>query len=237
MLDVPLALAARAGRSGGARVNAQAEGTQAAEMRSGGSTRTLRPNASLSSQSRTVAATLTLPVFAAMLWFAIPRGTWPRVVVAFAVIALVGAVLSYLLSRVRIVVDRDGLLENTFFGSQRRISAKRIASVLIVPVYRGQSLDTSSQLFAFDASGEPLLRMREHYWGTEALSFVADAYDVPVTLSDRPLTRGELRRDHADLLFWFERWPWLGSLCIAGGVAALSLLLIALMSSQALIVG
>lgn len=197
-------------------------------------TRTLRPSAQLFIQSRTVAAASALPVFAAMLWFAVPRGTWPRVLVAIAVLTAAYLAALYLLSRVRIVLDRHGITEKGFFGHARRISAKRIATAVIVPVYRGQSLDTAQQLFLLDAGGELLLRMRGQYWSDENLGAVASAYGVPVRRSSEPLTRAQLRQDYADVIFWFERWPWLTGLCLVGAIAALSLLLIALMSTQGL---
>jgi hypothetical protein len=185
-------------------------------------------------QSRIVAAALTLPVFAAMLWFAIPRGTWPRVIVAMAVIAVVYFGSAYLLSRVRLVIEPDGFIENGFFSHDRRISAKRVASAVIVPVYRGQSLETAPQLFVFDASGELLLRLRGQYWSSDDVHAVADAFGVPVRTVSEPLTRAQLREDYAPYLYWFERWPWVRVVCLVGGIAALSLLLIVLMSSTSL---
>ncbi|QWT24838.1 hypothetical protein KPL76_05615 [Subtercola sp. PAMC28395] len=197
--------------------------------------RILRPSAQLFIQSRTVAAASALPVFAAMLWFAIPRGTWPRVLVAIVVVAAAYLVAIYLLSSVRIVLDRDGITENGFFVHQRRISAKRIANVVIVQVYRGQSLDTAQQLFVLDATGELLLRMRGQYWSDENLGAVASAYGVPVRRASEPISRAELRENYADVIFWFEKWPWLKALCLVGAIAALSLVLIALMSVDGLV--
>jgi hypothetical protein len=193
--------------------------------------RTLRPSRALFTQSGTVAAALTLPVFAAMLWFAIPRGTWPRVLVAIAFITTAYAIAVFLLSRVRIIIEADGMIEHGFFSHNRRVAAKRIESALIVQVYRGQSMETAPQLFLLDASGELLLRLRGQYWGDAAVRAAAGAYGVPIRESAEPLTWAQLRADHPDLLYWFERWPWARTFCIVGGIAALSLILIALMSS------
>ncbi|MEF2978797.1 hypothetical protein [Subtercola sp. YIM 133946] len=193
--------------------------------------RTLRPSRTLFAQSRAVAAALTLPVFAAMLWFAIPRGTWPRVLAVIAVITLAYFGAVYLLSRVRVVIEPDALVENGFFTHNRRIAAKRIASALVVQVYRGQSMETAPQLFVLDAAGELLLRMRGQYWGDESVHAVANAYGVPVRVSAEALTRAQLRADHPELVYWFERWPWVRTFCLVGAIAALSLLMIALMSS------
>ncbi|GGF12444.1 hypothetical protein GCM10011399_02970 [Subtercola lobariae] len=182
-------------------------------------------------QSRIVAAALTLPVFAAMLWFAIPRGTWIRVLIAMAMIAAIYGGAVYLLSRVRIDIEPDGLIENGFFAHDRRIAAKRIASAVFIPVYRGQSLETTPQLFLLDASGELLVRMRGQYWSTADINAVASAFGAPVRTVDEPLTRAQLRVDYVDHLYWFERWPWVRVACLVGGIAALSLVLIVLLSS------
>ncbi|MCU1481371.1 MAG: hypothetical protein JWQ19_2157 [Subtercola sp.] len=193
--------------------------------------RVLRPIRSLVVQSRAVVAALTLPVFAAMLWFAIPRGTWPRVLIAMAVIAVLYLLAVSLFARVRIEIEPDGIIENGFFAHNRRFAAKRIASAVIVPVYRGQTLDTAPQLFVLDATGELLLRMRGQYWSEQSIQAVATAYGVPLRIVAEPLTRQQFRADFPDLVFWFERWPWVRVACLVGSISALSLLLIALLSS------
>ncbi|WP_188672553.1 hypothetical protein [Subtercola lobariae] len=212
---------------------ARTTGTSPVTVRSGGQAprRTLRPSRHLFVQSRIVAAALTLPVFAAMLWFAIPRGTWIRVLIAMAMIAAIYGGAVYLLSRVRIDIEPDGLIENGFFAHDRRIAAKRIASAVFIPVYRGQSLETTPQLFLLDASGELLVRMRGQYWSTADINAVASAFGAPVRTVDEPLTRAQLRVDYVDHLYWFERWPWVRVACLVGGIAALSLVLIVLLSS------
>ncbi|UFS57911.1 hypothetical protein [Subtercola endophyticus] len=193
--------------------------------------RVVRPIRSLLVQSRAVVAVLTLPVFAAMLWFAIPRGTWPRVLIAMAVVGVLYLVAISLFSRVRIEIEPDGITENGFFVHNRRFAAKRIASAVIVPVYRGQTLETTPQLFVLDATGELLLRMRGQFWSEQSVQAVATAYGVPLRIIAEPLTRQQFRADFPDLVFWFERWPWVRIACLVGGISALSLLLIALLSS------
>ena len=195
------------------------------------SSRTLRPSRQLVVQSRTVAAAIAVPVFAAMIWFGIPRGTLARVLVMIAVISALYLVAIYLLSRVRIVIEPDGITENGFFLHNRRIAVKRIESILLVEVYRGQSLETATQVFVLDASGELLLRMRGQFWSPEAVDALTTAYGVAVRTADDPLTRGQLRSDHPELVYWFERWPWVRVLCLVGAISALSLVLIALMTS------
>lgn len=197
--------------------------------------RILRPIAQLHGQTRVVTAALLIPVFAAVFWFSIPRGTWPRVLVALLVVTAVYTVAAYLFSRVSIKIGGDFVSERGFF-SAKRVPGKRIESVLIVTTYRGQSLDTVPQLFLLDAYGEALLRMRGQFWSNDSIEAVASAFDVPVRRVDEPLTRAGLRRDHAPLLYWFERWPWLGALVLAGAIATLSLVLILLMSPESLVV-
>jgi hypothetical protein len=199
------------------------------------SDRVLRPIAQLHGQTRVVTAALLIPVFAAVFWFSIPRGTWPRVIVALLVVTAVYAVAAYLFSRVSIRIGADVVSERGFF-SAKRVPGKRIESVLIVTTYRGQSLETVPQLFLLDAYGEALLRMRGQFWSNESIEAVASAFDVPVRRIDGPVTWAALRRDHASLLYWFERWPLLGALVLSGAIAMLSLVLILLMSPENLVV-
>ncbi|SKA93112.1 hypothetical protein SAMN06295879_1621 [Agreia bicolorata] len=197
--------------------------------------RILRPIAQLHGQTRLVTAALLIPVFAAVFWFSIPRGTWPRVFVALLVVSAVYAAASFLLSRVSIRLAHDCVSERGFFTSNR-VASKRIESVLIITAYRGQSLETVPQLFLLDTNGDALLRMRGQFWSTDSIEAMAAAFDVPVKRIEEPLTRAELRRDYSPILYWFEHWPWLGVAVSAGTIAALSLLLILLMSPENLVV-
>ncbi|SMQ59388.1 hypothetical protein [Agreia sp. VKM Ac-1783] len=197
--------------------------------------RVLRPIDQLHGQTRLVTAALLIPVFAAVFWFSIPRGTWPRVFVALLVVTAIYATASFLLSRVSIRLAHDCVSERGFFTSNR-VASKRIESVLIITAYRGQSLDTVLQLFLLDTNGEALLRMRGQFWSSASIEAMASAFDVPVKRIEEPLTRAELRRDFSSILYWFERWPWLGAAVSAGAIAALSLVLILLMSPENLVV-
>jgi hypothetical protein len=155
--------------------------------------------------------------------------------VALAVVTAVYALAAFLLSRVSMSIARDGVIERGFFLTNR-VPSKRIESVLILNTYRGNSLDTVLQLFLLDTNGMPLLRMRGQFWSRDSIEAMANAFDVPVRRVDGPLSRAALRRDHFALLYWFERWPWLGALVLAGSVASLSLVLIVLMSPASLVV-
>lgn len=198
--------------------------------------RLLRPVAQLHGQTRLVTAALLIPVFAAVFWFTIPRGTWPRVLVALVVVTVVYALASYLLSRVSIRISHDCVSERGFFTTNR-VASKRIESVLILTVYRGQSLETVEQLFLLDTTGDALLRMRGQFWSVDSIEALASAFDVPVRRVEEPITRAALRRDYAPILYWFERWPLLGAVVSAGAIAGLSLVLILLMSPENLVVG
>lgn len=195
----------------------------------------MRPREQISSQTRLVVAALTLPTLAAMLWFSIPRGTWPRVIIAFLFIAALYAAATWLLRGVSIRIERDALIERGFFRRENRIPVKRIATALVIDVYRGVSTETNRQLFLLDSSGELLLRMRGEFWTNENIDAVATAYDVPVRRLPDPITASRLRAESPDLLYWFERWPWVGGLSVAGAISLLALLLIALMSPSSLV--
>ncbi|SDZ51095.1 hypothetical protein [Herbiconiux ginsengi] len=204
-------------------------------LRNSSVTAVVRPRDQISSQTRLVVAALTFPILAAMLWFAIPRGTWPRVIIAFLFIAALYAAGAWLLRGVSIRIGRDGLIERGFFRRENRIPAKRIATALIVDVYRGVSTETHRQLFLLDSSGERLLRMRGEFWSNDDIEAVAGAFDVPVRRMADPITASRLRAESPDLVYWFERWPWVGGLCVAGAISLLALLLIALMSPSSLV--
>jgi hypothetical protein len=195
----------------------------------------LRPREQISSQTRLVVAALTLPILAAMLWFSIPRGTWPRVIIAFLFVAALYAIGTWLLRGVSIRIERDALVERGFFRHDNRIPAKRIATALVIDVYRGVSAETHRQLFVLDTSGELLLRMRGEFWTDDDIDAVASAYDVPVRRMPDPITAARLRAESPDLLYWFERWPWVGGLSVVGAISLLALVLIALMSPSSLV--
>jgi hypothetical protein len=195
----------------------------------------VRLRTQISTQARLVSAALILPVFAAMLWFAIPRGTWPRVVIALIFVIALYAAGTWLLRRVSIRVARDGLVERGFFHHDNRIPAKRIATMLLVDVYRGVSTETNTQLFVLDSTGGLLLRMRGEFWADKDIETVATAYDVPARRLPDPITAARLRTESPELLYWFERWPWVGGLSVAGAISLLALVLIALMSPTSLV--
>jgi hypothetical protein len=196
----------------------------------------VRPRVQIIRQTRLAAAALILPVFAAMLWFAIPRGTWPRVIIAFAFVLALYFLGAALLRGVSIQVNGDGLVERGFFRHQNRIPAKRIATALVVDVYRGSTAETNRQLFLIDSTGELLVRMRGEFWTNDDIEAVAAAFGVPLRQAADPITAAQLRRDLPELLYWFERWPWAGRLAIAGTIALLALILIGLMSAEVLVI-
>lgn len=206
------------------------------EPREPGAPRTLRPRSQLIRQTRLVVAALTLPILAAMLWFAIPRGSWPRVIIAALFILALYLAAVALLRGVSIRLERDGLVERGFFVHQNRVPAKRVATALIVDIYRGATAETTRQLFLLDTTGERLLRMRGEFWSNDDIDAVATAFGAPVQRLDDPITADRMRTEMPELIYWFERWPWAGRLTVAGTIALLTLVLIALMSPASLVI-
>lgn len=196
----------------------------------------LRPRRQLQGQSVLISTALVVPVFVALLWFAIPRGTWPRILVALAVVVIVYAIASVLLSRVNITITPRGITERGFFGLSNRVPANRIESVLLLDLYTGPSIDTVPQLFLLDASGALLLRMRGRVWTRTAIDTVATAFEVPIRRVDEPLTKADLRSEYSRLLYWMERWPVVQGLCMGGLIAASAVVLIAAMSPESLVI-
>lgn len=199
-------------------------------------TAVIRPRRQLQGQSVLISTALVVPVFVALLWFAIPRGTWPRILVALAVIVLLYSIASILLARVNITITPQGITERGFFGFNNRIPAKRIESALLLDLYTGPSIETVPQLFLLDASGALLLRMRGRVWTRSSIDTVASAFNVPIRRIEEPLTRADLRQDYFSLLYWMERWPLVQGLCVGGLIAATAVLLIAAMSPESLVI-
>ncbi len=150
---------------------------------------------------------LLVPVFAVLYWLTIPSGTWPIVaVVKFLSVAVV-AVFVVIYQRAGITVSRTSVQESGYLGLRRQIAADEIAKLLLLPIYRGLTLETETHLFAIGHDGRTLLRMRARYWSNEDIQRVADTLDVPATIISEPQTINQFRSEHPSLLFWFERRP------------------------------
>lgn len=148
---------------------------------------------------------LCAPIFAVLFWVMIPAGTWLWVATAQLVtmLALVLALLGA--NRAYVSVGPAGFSERDILGHIRTIDAAEVASVILMNLYRSDTLDTQPQLFAVGHGGELLLRMRGQFWSEEAMETVADELGAPVLRVADPLTLVELNRWQPGLVHWFER--------------------------------
>jgi hypothetical protein len=164
-----------------------------------------------------------IPVFGVLYWFAAPNHSWLLVfVVHVAVsIAAVGLLLRQL--TVYTEVTTTELAGRGIFSPLQRIPLERIASVVIVPTYVGQSLDSEQQLLVRDASGARLFRMRGNSWNAGDLTAVAEALPGVPAILQEPISIGTFFRSYPGSAYWFENKPWLwavlGALFVALAVA------------------
>lgn len=166
---------------------------------------TLRPRRTLGWSIGLPFIALVLPFVATQLWLLDPRGSWPVVAVTGAITAtlIVAAWVAY--QRTCASLSIYGVVERGFFGGIYTVASRDIAEVLRVQVYRGNSLDTSQELFVVSRNGRGVFRMRGRFWDTSTMDRVAGILGATETVRPEPVTLAELRRTDPKLLYWFER--------------------------------
>lgn len=166
---------------------------------------TLRPRRTLGWSIGLPVVALVLPLLAVELWLLDPEGGWPVVAsTAVATAALIAAAwVSY--QRTQAEVSGYGIVERGFFGGTYTVPARDIAGVLRIQLYRGNSLDTSQELFVVNREGRGVFRMRGRFWDTATMDRVAEILGIEETVRPEPVTLAELRRTDPKLLYWFER--------------------------------
>ena len=160
------------------------------------------------SQYRTIGLgvlALCAPIFAVLYWIMIPTGMWlwvaslQFVTMLACVAALLGAHRAY------VRVGPSGLCERNILGRVTTTDASMVGSVILLDLYRGDTLDTQPQLFVVGHHGEALLRMRGQFWTQEDMDSVADELGAPIVRVAEPLTLLDLNRWKPGLVHWFER--------------------------------
>lgn len=165
----------------------------------------LRPRRTLGRSIGLPFIALVLPLLAAELWLLDPEGAWPLVAWTAAIIAalVVAAWIAY--QRTQVSISAYGIVERGFFGGVYTTAVRDVAGVLRVRVYRGNSLDTSQELFVVNRAGRGVFRMRGRFWTTSDMDQVAGILGVEETVRPDPVTLAELRQTDPQLLYWFER--------------------------------
>ena len=166
---------------------------------------TLRPRRTLGWSIGLPFIALALPLLAAELWLLDPLGAWPLVAATGVVMAvlIIAAWIAY--QRTQASISVYGVVERGFFGGTYTVAARDIAGVLRVQLYRGNSLDTSQELFVVSRTGRGVFRMRGRFWDTATMDRVARILGAEETVRPEPVTLAELRATDPDLLYWFER--------------------------------
>ena len=166
---------------------------------------TLRPRRKLGRSIGLPTAALALPLLAAGLWLIDPRGAWPLVAVTGVATAVLLVVAWVAYQRTQASVSVYGVVERGFFGGTYTVASRDVAGVLRVKLYRGNSLDTSDELFVVSRTGRGVFRMRGRFWNTDTMDLVAGILGAEETVRSEPVTLAELRQTNPELLYWFER--------------------------------
>jgi hypothetical protein len=166
----------------------------------------LRPHRHLFLRGIVAMIALTTPVFAVLYWLTISDGAWPFVLAAHALVigATIVGVASFLSTT--ITLSAAGVTERGFFGRRVTVRPGEAASVLLIQVYEGSTLDVLPHLFVGSTEGRLLIRMRGQFWSIDDMERVAEELDVPVTRPEEPMTLAQVRHAWPRLLYWFERF-------------------------------
>jgi hypothetical protein len=186
----------------------------------------LRPHGHLFRQGVIASIAFMVPVFVVLYFLTIPRGTWAAVIVTQVLASAVVGLAAVAFFRVGIWVDAHGLTERGFFGFKRHVPIEEIGSIVRADTFDASGTRTFPQLFVCNHDGRQLVRMRGQFWSRESMDTVIRTLDVPFDPFAQALSTSELRSDHPDLLYWFERHPVLAALSFALATAALGALLL-----------
>lgn len=195
-----------------------------------GETIVLRPRPGRDTRSFAISISLALgPPLIALLALTWGTDGFSTVVGMGVALATVSLLVGMRLSRTEIRITPALLTERDVFGRIHETPVAEIASVRVVSVYSGRSLETHVQAFFLDAEGRTRLRMKGSHWGDRTTLRASAAYGLPVEKIADPLPRAELRHRFRSNLFLHERHPviWAGiqALGVVGiGVPLLGLL-------------
>lgn len=166
---------------------------------------TLRPRRTLGWSIGLPIVALVLPVLAAGLWLIDPGGGWPIVAATAVVTGPLIAIAWISYQRTRAELSSYGVVDHGFFGGTYTVAARDIVGVLRLQLYRGNSLDTTDELFVVSREGRGVFRMRGRFWDTATMDRVAEILGIEETVRAEPVTLAELRRTDPKLLHWYER--------------------------------
>lgn len=171
-----------------------------------------------------------LVFFGALGILGLANGSWPLAIIgevlSLAVI-LLGAVLA---ATTYIQITAEHIIERGFWGLMSKHRLFDVDSVVLVRVYDGDTESELQQLIVRDPAGRRLLRMRGTFWTPDDVQAVVDAIGEPVHEPPEPMTLNEFFERYPGAAYWFERGRLMLALSIAGGLLALTGLVLGVMA-------
>lgn len=167
----------------------------------------VRPRRSLMSTAVVSVALGMLPIFGVLYWFGVQHDSWVLVLVVHLVLVLACLATLFRQLTVYSAVTATELVGRGIFSPLERVPLERIASVVLVPTFVGQSPEPVMQLLVRDATGGRLFRMRGNFWHTGDLSAIAHALPGTPHLVDEPISVREFYRTYPGSAYWFEDRP------------------------------
>lgn len=158
-----------------------------------------------------------IPLFAVLYSLAVAQGSWLRVLVVQVIFMALFAALVLRHLGAFVEVTATTITKQTLFV---RTVVKRsdVASLHMADTYHTSSEDLVPQMFALDAAGKRLLRMRGTFWARENMLAVCAAIGAPLVIEPRPLTTKEFYALAPGIAYWYEGRAWVAA---AGIVVAL----------------
>ena len=169
-----------------------------------------------------------LPIVTVLLFLTVPDGPWQLVVAMWVFASLLFAVASGAFFGVAVWVGEDGIAERGFFGRLEFYRRDEIARIMLARTYHGNGAATLPQLFLCDPADNKLIRLRGQFWSFESMQVVSDTLDLPM----QELSKSEIREIHAEypnLVYWFERRPWLAAALATSVIVAVGTIVFAVL--------
>ena len=190
--------------------------------------RKLLPHRRLFWQGLVSMSAFVLPVVAVLLTLTVPDGPWPLVVAMWGFASLLFGIASWAFFGVGVWVGEDGIAERGFFGRLELYRRDEIARILLARTYHGNGAATLPQLFLCDSDDNKLIRLRGQFWSFENMQIISDTLDLPM----QELSASEIREIHAEypnLVYWFERRPWLAAALATAAITAVGTIILAVL--------
>jgi len=169
-----------------------------------------------------------LPIVTVLLFLTVPDGPWQLVVAMWVFASLLFAVASGAFFGVAIWVGEDGIAERGFFGRLEFYRRDEIARIMLARTYHGNGAATLPQLFLCDPADKKLIRLRGQFWSFESMQVVSDTLDLPMQeLSKSEI--GEIHAEYPNLVYWFERRPWLAAALATSVIVAVGTIVFAVL--------